>query len=142
MWNPLAILSANPNKAMDIADKTIGHVASGLDKLHFSDQEKAGVNIKAAELVIELHKANSDQNSIRSRVRRYLAVMIVALAVLAQACGSSGESGTRVIDEKLSSWSRSGTGDSVVDVSLDATASVRLKNASSKSSVAVCSRIS
>jgi hypothetical protein len=73
----LNILKADPNKAMDLADKAMGSIASGLDKLHYSEQEKSQMSLDTGKLVLDIHRANNDQNSIRSRTRRWLAVLIV-----------------------------------------------------------------
>ena len=65
------------DRALDSADNMIDKVASGLDKLHFSEQEKTEYSIKAGDQYLEYMKTQTDQNSVRSRTRRVLAVALV-----------------------------------------------------------------
>jgi len=64
-------------KGMDTVSSTLGHVASGLDKLHFSEEEKSDAHMKGFDFYIEYMKTQSDQSSVRSRTRRWLAVGII-----------------------------------------------------------------
>jgi len=73
-WNILS----NGEKVVDTATDLVKSGASGIDMLFFTDEERAMASAKIMEQVIELHKANADQNSIRSRVRRMLAVIVLA----------------------------------------------------------------
>ncbi len=68
-------------KGIDI-DKGIGHIASGLDKLNFSPQERAGHNLKVLNLALDFMKENKDQNSIRSVARRTIAVLWIRFYLL------------------------------------------------------------
>jgi hypothetical protein len=72
-----SILKTDPNKAMDLADKTLGYVASGLDKLHFSAQEKSVAALKGWDNFLTFIKSQQDENSIRSRTRRVIAIMVI-----------------------------------------------------------------
>jgi hypothetical protein len=64
-------------KAVDTGLDLVKQSASGIDMLFFTDEEKSLTSAKIMDQVIALHAANSDQNSIRARVRRLLAVLIV-----------------------------------------------------------------
>lgn len=55
--------------------KTFDTVASGIDKLFFTPEEKSDAAQKAWDQWIEWYKLNSDENSARSKTRRVLAIM-------------------------------------------------------------------
>lgn len=61
--------------------KTFDTVASGLDKLFFTNEEKSEAAQKAWDQWIEWYKLNSDENSARSKTRRLLAIMFSAFFI-------------------------------------------------------------
>lgn len=65
------------DKAMDSANNLIDHAASGLDKLFFTEQEKAQVSLETARLHLKLIESTMNESSIRSITRRVLAWMIM-----------------------------------------------------------------
>jgi len=65
------------SKALDIADKLVDGTVSGIDKLFFTDEEKAEMSQKGLELWIEIQKVTANESSIRSITRRILAIFIV-----------------------------------------------------------------
>ena len=52
-------------------------IYNGLDKLIYTDEEKADVMAKGRELFIEFAKIANDQNSTRSITRRWLAFLVM-----------------------------------------------------------------
>mgnify|MGYP006928349347 CR=1 FL=1 len=64
-------------QAVDTGLDLVKKGASGIDMLFFTDEEKSIASSKIMEQVIALHAANSDQNSVRAKVRRILAVGII-----------------------------------------------------------------
>ena len=62
----------------ETAGKVIDGVTSGIDKLFFTDEEKADVSQKAMDSIYSFIKTTMDESSIRSITRRVLAVLIVA----------------------------------------------------------------
>ncbi len=57
--------------------KTIDTAASGIDKLFFTNEEKADVSKGIADAQLEYLKSTVDENSTRSITRRYLSLAIV-----------------------------------------------------------------
>ncbi len=66
--NVLKLLFGSP----DAAVKTVGSIASGLDKLNFSDQEKAEHKAKAMEWLGKYMESTQGQNL----ARRYIAMVV------------------------------------------------------------------
>jgi Fe2+ transport system protein B len=62
----------DPNKIIDF---TMG----GLDRLNFSNQERAEYNLKLAEALAEYTQKTLDESTDKSITRRYLSVIIVAI---------------------------------------------------------------
>lgn len=60
----------------ETAAKIVDGVISGVDKLFFTDEEKAEVSQKAMDSIYDFIKSTIGENSIRSITRRRLAVMI------------------------------------------------------------------
>ncbi|WP_340112618.1 hypothetical protein [Maribellus mangrovi] len=58
--------------------KTFDTVASGIDKLFFTAEEKSEASQKAWDQWIEWYKLNSDENSARSKTRRILAILFAS----------------------------------------------------------------
>lgn len=82
-------LSNAPDKAIDLISKTGSAVASGIDKIVLTEEEKQDFKIKKAELtakamesVIEIHKTIASESSIRSITRRMLAVSFIGVYLL------------------------------------------------------------
>ena len=63
--------------------------------LWFTDEEKAQASLKVMESVIKFQEAQKDENSVRARVRRALALMIIGnyllLINIGAACGMYGD---------------------------------------------------
>lgn len=70
------------DKAMDTINNVTDHVASGLDKLFFTDQEKAQVSMETAQLHLKLIETTMNESSIRSITRRVLAWLIMGTFML------------------------------------------------------------
>lgn len=62
-------------KITDVFDKA----SSGIDKLFFTNEERADFNKGIADSQLEFVKQTISENSIRSRTRRYIAVSIIAV---------------------------------------------------------------
>jgi len=77
------------DKAMDTINNVTDHVASGLDKLFFTDQEKAQISIETAQLHLKFIELTLNESSIRSITRRVLAwaIMTVFLSLLVISAG-------------------------------------------------------
>jgi len=64
------------DKGLETVDRNIGRIGSGLDKLHFSDQEKSAASLAFIKLQMDFVKSQQSENSIRSVTRRVLAIML------------------------------------------------------------------
>lgn len=62
----------DPNKAVDLVKETG-------DKLVFSQEERAEVNMKATEGLSNFILATMDENTARSITRRYIAILIITI---------------------------------------------------------------
>jgi hypothetical protein len=73
----------DPQKAFDT-------IASGVDKVFFTQEEKSDAMLKAYDQYLEWYKMASDENSARSITRRYLAIMFsgIFLLLLLSAAGA------------------------------------------------------
>ena len=60
-----------------VAVKGAEGIYNGLDKLFYTDEEKAEARIKAGQLYLDFIKAAYDENSTRSVTRRWLAFIVV-----------------------------------------------------------------
>jgi hypothetical protein len=79
-------LKTNPNKVLDIADKGVSSVISGIDKLFYTAEEKSQsfqkrleLSDKIAQTHIDLIKATATENSTRSITRRIATFFILGL---------------------------------------------------------------
>ncbi len=59
------------------AGKTFDTIASGIDKLAFTNQERAEFNVKMADSMAEFAKLSISENTIRSRTRRFIAIFLI-----------------------------------------------------------------
>lgn len=77
------------DKIPDMADKVVGGVVSGLDKMFFTDEEKSEASAAAMAAIIDFIKSTASESSARSVTRRILAVMILSafLILLLTAAG-------------------------------------------------------
>jgi hypothetical protein len=69
----------NTNKIVETAADGIYH---GIDKLIYTDEERAEAMAEGRKAFLEFVRLTHDQNSIRSVTRRWLAFMVVAPAML------------------------------------------------------------
>jgi hypothetical protein len=60
-----------------IAEKGADGIYNGIDKLFYTDEEKAEARAKAGSLYLDFIKVAYDENSTRSVTRRWLAFIIV-----------------------------------------------------------------
>lgn len=60
------------------ADKTVDSISNGIDKMFYTDEEKADANKEAFKLFIEYQKATQPQNL----ARRLIALIIIGLFAL------------------------------------------------------------
>jgi len=65
------------------ADKVFDSVANGVDKLVFTQEEKAILNTELAEKLAEYAANTLSENTIRSKARRFISYLIVASWLLA-----------------------------------------------------------
>jgi hypothetical protein len=79
-------LRTDPNKVLDIAEKGVSSVISGIDKMFYTDEEKANTFDKRLEMSerlaqahIDMIKATASENSIRSITRRIATFFILGL---------------------------------------------------------------
>jgi hypothetical protein len=63
-------------KAIDV-DNLINKVASGADKLHFSNQERSEFNLKVADGLAEHAKDTLGESTERSRARRVISYVVI-----------------------------------------------------------------
>ena len=66
-------------KVVDTAMDTVSDIRSGIDKIWFTDEEKADMHLKASELILERVKLAVNESSIRSMTRRIIAVSVVLI---------------------------------------------------------------
>lgn len=64
-------------KGLDSIDKVVDNISSGLDKLIYTDQEKSEMSKEGYKLFLDYLSLNKDENSIRSKTRRIIAVSVV-----------------------------------------------------------------
>lgn len=67
------------DKAMDIATKGTDGIIAGIDKLFYTDEEKAEAGMKVTELAISMVKATHSESTIRSVTRRWLAWLVMGV---------------------------------------------------------------
>lgn len=61
-------------------------VSGGIDKLNFSNQERAGYNKEAADALALFTKETLNESTDRSRARRMIAIAITAVYMLMSIC--------------------------------------------------------
>lgn len=103
-------LKTNPNKVLDIADKGVAGVISGIDKACYTDEEKAeafqkrlDTSLKTAELHIKLLETTANENTTRSITRRVAAILILVTIFIA----FIGITGIYFISPDAAEWSLS-----------------------------------
>jgi len=64
------LLGINPQKAFDT-------IASGVDKLAFTKQERADLNLKLADKVADFAEKTMSESTVRSKARRMITYVIV-----------------------------------------------------------------
>ena len=64
------------DKGLSVVDKTIGHVASGLDSAFYTDQEQAEGKLQTLGMRMEMVKSLQDEFTPRAVTRRILALII------------------------------------------------------------------
>lgn len=65
--------SKTADKTLGIVDKSLSGIGNWIDGKDFTNQEKAEMHAKAVDAHLELVKATTNENSVRSVTRRYLA---------------------------------------------------------------------
>jgi hypothetical protein len=70
-------LFGKPDKALDIAEKATSGIAAGIDKMFFTNEEKAEAAQKVMDTHLKMIEATASENTVRSKTRRYLALMII-----------------------------------------------------------------
>lgn len=60
-------------------DKVIDFTTGALDRINFSNQERADYNLKLAEALAEYTQKTLDESSDKSITRRYIAVLFIAI---------------------------------------------------------------
>jgi hypothetical protein len=59
---------------------TVKDVRSGIDKIWYTDEEKADYAFKVSEMVLQRAKLALDESSLRSMTRRIISVSVVFIA--------------------------------------------------------------
>lgn len=77
MFSWLTGLFGGSKKTGDVLEKAADGIYNGLDKLVYTEEEKADALAQGRELFMGFAKVAYDQNSIRSVTRRWLAFSIV-----------------------------------------------------------------
>lgn len=62
--------------------KLVEDISSGVDKLAFTTEEKADYNAKQADNLAQYTKDTLSENTIRSKARRLIAILIIANAII------------------------------------------------------------
>ena len=70
------------DKGLETVDNVANHIATGIDKATFTEQEKSQANLKLVDAQIRFMEAQGDENSVRSKTRRVLAIIIILPPVL------------------------------------------------------------
>lgn len=70
------------DKGLGIIDKSIGHVASGLDSVFYTEQEQAEGKLQSLGMRMEMVKSLQDEFTPRAVTRRILALIIFGLFFL------------------------------------------------------------
>jgi len=75
-------LFGSSDSADNVLEKAADGIYNGLDKLFYTDEEKAEGLAKGRALFLDFAKVAYDQNSIRSVTRRWLAFMVMGPIML------------------------------------------------------------
>lgn len=73
MWSFIKSLFSSDD-TIKTTNKVIDNVSSGIDKLILTDEERLDYNKDAMNLWLKMQKALGDENSVRAKARRALAV--------------------------------------------------------------------
>ncbi len=73
MWARIESILGSGNTVETVAEKAADGLYYGIDKLVYTDEEKAEAFAEARQVYLEFVKTAYDQNSIRSVTRRWLA---------------------------------------------------------------------
>lgn len=84
------MVKINWNKSIDMGifkgkldiNKSVETVTSAMDKIFFTDEEKADHFIKIADKTVEFYGKTLDENTVRSKTRRAIAIMIIAFSIV------------------------------------------------------------
>ena len=82
MFSWLTGLFGSSSKTGDVLNKAADGLYNGLDKLVYTDEEKADALAKGREVFLKFAEKAYDQNSIRSVTRRWLAFMVVGPCIV------------------------------------------------------------
>ncbi len=77
MWAGIKSILGSGNTVETVAEKAADGLYNGIDKLVYTDEEKAEAFAEARKTYLEFVKVAYDQNSIRSVTRRWLAWSII-----------------------------------------------------------------
>lgn len=66
-------------KSLDIVESGVEGIKSGLDKMFYTDEEKADASRRITELHLKFIELSASENTVRSITRRYLAIMIMGI---------------------------------------------------------------
>lgn len=64
------------------AGKVFDTVSRGVDKLNFSEQERATMNANLADKLAEYAKDTLSESTVRSQTRRYVSIAVVSVYLL------------------------------------------------------------
>lgn len=70
------------DKAINTGLDLIKDASAGIDMLWFTDEERAIQGIKIMDQALEFNSKIRDENSVRARARRFLAIIIVVNYIL------------------------------------------------------------
>ena len=77
LLNGIKTLFGGSDSVGKIAEKAADGLYNGVDKLFYTEEEKADARQKAGELYLDFIKVAYDQNTTRSVTRRWMAFLIV-----------------------------------------------------------------
>ena len=78
MFNWLRSLFGTQKNMDKVVETASNGIYNGLDKLIYTEEEKADAMAKGRELFVDFVKIAYEENSIRSIARRWLAFMVIA----------------------------------------------------------------
>jgi len=78
MFNPLKLFKGKIN-----TESAFNTISSGIDKLKFTKQEIAELNVKLADKVADFAEKTLSENTIRSKARRLISYVIIFAYILA-----------------------------------------------------------